>query len=303
MTVHAAPHPAARSTPDAVAGPRRRHPLCGVSLTARGRALLGLLALVAAPLTAQSTGRLTGVVYDRSTGAPVVEATVVFLGDGRSTTTDSAGAFRFERLPMGVLRFLVRAKGFPSAGLMLPFAKGEAMERRVELDSSAAAAATLPPRPPAGGAAGSAVSASSSAQALPTVAVAAEASRGPRYANFERRRRTGSGQYVVAEEIEKGGFNSLQDIARTLRGVTVSCSGGMGCQIQMTRAPMRCKPEYIVDDNVDNEFGPSVAVRDIEALEFYTGASDVPGEYAGRNAGCGVVVIWTKSGPPRRKKL
>ena len=107
----------------------------------------------------------------------------------------------------------------------------------------------------------------------------------------------------MAEEIEKGGFNSLQDIARTLRGVTVSCSGGMGCQIQMTRAPMRCKPEYIVDDNVDNEFGPSVAVRDIEALEFYTGASDVPGEYAGRNAGCGVVVIWTKSGPPRRKKL
>jgi hypothetical protein len=186
---------------------------------------------------------------------------------------------------------------------MLPFAKGEAMERRVELDSSAAAAAAASATPRASSAGAPTGNAAAGAQALPTVAVAAEASRGPRYANFERRRRTGSGQYVVAEEIEKGGFNSLQDIARTLRGVTVSCSGGMGCQIQMTRAPMRCKPEYVVDDNVDNEFGPSVAVRDIEALEFYTGASDVPGEYAGRNAGCGVVVIWTKSGPPRRKKL
>ena len=266
--------------------------------------LLTAVCVLGTPLAAQSTGRLTGAVHDRSTGAPLADATIVFLGDGRSVTTDSAGAFRIERLPMGVLRFLVRAKGFPSAGLVLPFAKGETMERRVELDSSAAtaAAAAAPARPTAGSGAATTGTAAG-AQALPTVAVAAEASRGPRYANFERRRRTGSGQYVVAEDIEKGGFNSLQDIARTLRGVTVSCSGGMGCQIQMTRAPMRCKPEYVVDDNVDNEFGPSVAVRDIEALEFYTGASDVPGEYAGRNAGCGVVVIWTKSGPPRRKKL
>ena len=85
--------------------------------------------------------------------------------------------------------------------------------------------------------------------------------------------------------------------------MNVECSGGaQGCQIRMVRAPMRCLPEYIVDDNVDNTFGPTVPVRDIEGLEVYTGAADVPGEYAGRNAGCGVIVIWTRSGPPRRPK-
>jgi hypothetical protein len=64
---------------------------------------------------------------------------------------------------------------------------------------------------------------------------------------------------------------------------------------------MHCRPDYVVDERVDNYFGPTVPIRDIEALEVYTGASDVAGEFAGRNAGCGVIVIWTKSGPSRRK--
>ena len=38
---------------------------------------------------------------------------------------------------------------------------------------------------------------------------------------------------------------------------------------------------------------------DIEGIEVYTGASDVPGEFAGSNSACGTVVIWTKSAPPR----
>jgi hypothetical protein len=64
---------------------------------------------------------------------------------------------------------------------------------------------------------------------------------------------------------------------------------------------MQCNPDYIVDEQVNNSFGPGIAIRDIEAIEVYTGPSDVPGEFAGRNAGCGVIVIWTKSGPGRRK--
>ena len=52
----------------------------------------------------------------------------------------------------------------------------------------------------------------------------------------------------------------------------------------------------VVDERVDNMFGPLVPVRDIQAIEVYTGASDVPGEFAGTNAGCGVIVIWTTNG-------
>lgn len=247
-----------------------------------------------ARLVAQAkNARVSGSVVDRSNGAPLAGATVVFLGDGRAQTTDSIGAFRFDKLPMGIARFLVRAEGFPAGALIVALAPGEVMDRRVELDSSAAAKAPPPPAAPA----------ASRGQMLAPVTVEAERSLGPRYANFERRRRTGGGQYLTREQIERGQFSTLQDIARSLRGVNVECSGGaQGCNIRMVRAPMRCLPEYIIDDNVDNIFGPTMPVRDIEGMEVYTGPADVPGEYAGRNAGCGVIVIWTKSGPPRKKK-
>jgi hypothetical protein len=258
-------------------------------------ALASALTIVATTATAQSgNGRLSGAVIDKSNGAPIGAATVVFLGDGRAITTDSLGTFRFEKLPVGILRFLVRAKGFPSAGLVLAFAKGDVMDKRVELDSSVAgrAADKAPPR----------VDSGARAQALPLVSVEAAPSLGPRFADFERRRKTGAGHYLVHDDIEKGGYSTLQDIARGLRGVAVECGGGLGCHIRMVRAPMQCLPEYVIDGNVDNTFGPTIPVRDIEAMEVYTGPTDVPGEFAGRNAGCGVIVIWTRSGPPKRSK-
>ena len=240
-------------------------------------------------------GRVSGAVVDHATGRPLLGVTVVSLHDGKAQTTDSSGAFRFERLPVGLLRFLFRAPGFPQQGLVVALVESERSEHRIELDSSAAArlADEAPPRQ----------AGDRHAQMLAPVVVAEAASLGPRFAAFERRQKTGAGQYVLRVDIEKTGANSLQDVVRTLRGVNLDCStGGAGCVIRMVRAPMRCLPEYIVDDVQDNEFGPSVAVRDIEAIEVYTGPTDVPGEYAGRNAGCGVIVIWTRSGPARRKK-
>ena len=256
---------------------------------------LGLLLASLTPSHADAQrrdGRLDGAVIDKSTGAPLAGVTVVNLLDGRSLITDSSGTFRFVKLPAGIARFLFRVEGFPQQGLVVALAQGEAMQRSVELDSTRTTA-TAPPPPPLP---------RSGVQQLALVTVAETPSLGPRYANFERRKKTGAGQYMVREQIEQMGANMLTDVVRSMRGVTLDCGGGRGCTIRMVRAPMQCPPEYVVDDNVDNMFGPTVPVRDIEAIEVYTGAADVPGEYAGRNAGCGVIVIWTKSGPPQRKK-
>ena len=259
-------------------------------------AVLGTVGLAcAAGLHAQKRdGRLLGAVFDRSTGQPLAGVTVVSLHDGKALMTDTSGTFQFERLPTGIVRFLFRLSGFPQQGLVVALAQGERMDRRIELDSTEAArlADSAPPPAPA-----------SRGQMLAPVVIAENASLGPRYASFERRRKTGAGQYLVRADIERVGANSLQDVVRTMRGVNLDCSmGGASCAIRMARAPMRCLPEYIVDDNVNNDFGPTVPVRDIEGIEVYTGPADVPGEYAGRNAGCGVIVIWTRSGPPRGKK-
>lgn len=230
----------------------------------------------------KGTGQVAGRVVDVTSGAVVASADIIHLGDERVVVSDSLGAFVFEKLPVGIVRLLVRGRGFPPLMVVVALARDESMSRLIELDST--------------------VVGRTAAQALPAVAVNALRAPMPRFVDFERRRKNGRGQYVVREDIEKAGHASLQDAMRGLRGVNVDCGGGgFGCAIRMARAPMRCHPDYIVDDRLDNLFGPSVAVRDIEGIEVYTGPSDVPGEYAGRSAGCGVIVIWTRTGPSRRK--
>jgi hypothetical protein len=231
-------------------------------------------------MAAQGSATVAGTVVDVTSGAVVASADILQLGAGRRVTSDSLGNFVFPNLPAGIVRFLVRARSFPSTLIAVALVKGESMSRVIQLDSTDVGR--------------------TAAQRLPAEAVVASRPPAPRYVDFERRRLTGRGQYLTREDLEKGRYGSLQDAMRTLRGVNVECGGGGGCAIRMSRAPMRCSPEYIVDERVDNMFGPSTAIRDIEGVEVYTGPSDVPGEFAGRNAGCGVIVIWTGAGPPRK---
>ena len=144
-------------------------------------------------------GRVSGAVVDHATGQPMLGVTVVSLHDGKAQTTDSSGTFRFERLPVGLARFLFRAPGFPQQGLVVALKESERSEQRIELDSSAAArlADEAPARQ----------SGDRHAQMLAPVVVAEAASMGPRYAAFERRQKTGAGQYVVRVDIEKAGAN------------------------------------------------------------------------------------------------
>jgi hypothetical protein len=241
-------------------------------------ALVGLLLVSPAVVGAQQ-GTIRGRVVDKSSNVGLPRVDIVLLGDNRQITTDSIGRYVFVALPAGSVRLLVRAPSFPATHVVIQLSVGQDLEHTIVLDSTAAGRA---------------------AQMLPAVAVTAPASVDRRLIDFERRRRTGRGHYLTRDEIERSGAYSLQDAVRPLRGVTVECGGGMGCFVRMVRAPMRCQPDYVVDRRVDNQFGPSTPVRDIEALEVYTGPSDVPGEFAGRTAGCGVIVVWTRAGPPAR---
>jgi hypothetical protein len=249
------------------------HPRLDLSL----RLLFAIALASSGALAQKGDSRLTGTVVDKVSRTPVAKVQIIYVGDSRSVVSDSIGRYTFDSLPSGIVRFAVRAPRYPVLTLTVALMPGESMAREIVLDSSSAG------------------------QVLPRVSIDAPPSLGPRFADFERRRVTGRGQYLTAEQIKKGDYNSLQDAMRNMRGVDVDCGGGLGCHIRMSRAPMQCNPDYIVDERVDNFFGPQIAIRDIEGLEVYTGATDVPGEFAGRNAGCGVIVIWTKSGPPRRK--
>ena len=243
------------------------------------------LAAVSSAGGAQS-GALSGRVLDNRTLRGVPNALIVFVADSRSVRSDSLGGYRFEPLPSGILRFTVRAPGFNTSTITVALTRGEQMERDIVLDSLGVTASP----------------GSSNAQKLPVVSVQAEPSMDPRFADFERRRRTGRGQYLGRREIENSNATSLQDAVRGMRGVTLDCAGALMCAVRMARAPAQCLPNFIVDGRTDNSFGPRTSVRDIEGIEVYTGPSELPGEYSGVENGCGAVIIWTRSAPPRRPK-
>ena len=248
------------------------------------RRLATALACVALPCgvsAAQTPAVLSGRVVDRASAASVVGATVSIIGSTRYAVTDSGGRFRFDVFPVGATRILVRSFPYRPFELSVRASENELVRVSIELDSS-----DVKTQP----------------RELPTVTVKAEPQASNyRLLDFNRRRITGRGQYLTDDQIKRSGAASLSDATRGMRGVEMTCNGNEWCHIHMVRAPKNCAPQFIVDGRVDNMFGPTTPIRDIVGLEVYTGPSDVPGEFAGTGAGCGVIVMWTRSGAETRR--
>jgi len=252
--------------------------------------LAGLFACASVPsrVVAQTnSATLSGHVTDRSTGKAIPKARVALLDQTRAVYTDSTGSYVLRELPSGPTQFVVGAPGYPDLHIIVELLEGQSRDRPVMLDSTA-------------------FGRMAAAQALPQVSVTERApAQNYRLVAFEERRRTGRGQYLTEEQIDQTGAYNLSDAVRTLRGIIYECGGPelgeRACYVRMSRAPMRCRPEIVIDEQTDNDFGLSTPIRDIVAIEVYTGPADVPGEFAGRNAGCGVIVVWTRAGPARSK--
>ena len=217
------------------------------------------------------------VVQKGDTSHALPGAQIILGSDARQAVTDSSGRYLLGGIPGGVHHVVVRALGFRPVEFSVTLHDGLQSLEDIQLD--------LAP----------------GVQELAPVTIAAPASKvSYRLVDFERRRQTGRGHYLDDIQIRQSGASRLSDLMRGMRGVTEHCAGS-GCTIQMVRARPGCDPDYIVDGRMDNMFGSSTPIRDIVGLEVYTGPSDVPGEFAGKSAGCGVVVIWTRAGPDNRR--
>ena len=218
------------------------------------------------------------VVQKGDTSQPVPGAQIILASNARHVVTDSSGSYLIGGIPTGVHHVLVRALGFRPVEFSVTLHEGLQSLEDIPLDVAAGV------------------------QELAPVAIVAPAAKvSYRLVDFERRRQTGRGHYLDDIQIRQSGASRLSDLMRGMRGVTEHCAGS-GCTIQMVRARPGCDPDYIVDGRMDNMFGSSTPIRDIVALEVYTGPSDVPGEFAGKSAGCGVVVIWTRAGPDNKRR-
>lgn len=243
--------------------------------------LLGLW-LLAAPQAAAQDGPASLWVTVRSeiTGRPLRGAEVTLLGVPFRWRTDENGVARLKGLAEGPQTIYAAALGHAPAEWAVVLAA----------EGTGVVALALGPEP----------------IALDPIRVRGareeQKDRGTMYLErrgFFRRQRTGFGAYLTRAELERDDPRSLSDAMRRISGMTVLPGRFSHGSVAMTRSlgSAFCSIRYVIDGIPTVGFNlDDVPVRDVEGIEIYRGASEIPAEFNSRRSGCGVIVIWTRPG-------
>ncbi len=234
--------------------------------------LVGLVGTtIPGPSSAQT---LRARVIDSELGNPVPGAAVRIGKDGPTLTTDSAGRVVGQQLPPGWTEITVKLIGYEPGVFDVRIPDSGSIEGVFPLNFNG--------------------------YLLPAVVVEAHAEAlSPRYTDFERRRHRALGAYLRWDELKKKGYGSVGDALRTVRGVRIQCNQQeFVCNAVMVRTP-QCAPTWYIDGVEARSFHENTPIADIYGIEVYRGAGEIPAEFAGSNAACGVIVVWTKSKPYR----
>ena len=237
-----------------------------------------LLATVIAVLTcapwASAQVTLHGQVLDSEMGSPLAGATIRIGTDSTAHKTDSAGVFLITGLRGGITDVRIQMIGFEEGLFRLRLPDSGVVQRQFSLDFNGFM--------------------------LPAVVVQARAEiLQPRYIDFERRRQRKLGAFLRWDDLKKAGYSSVGDALRTVRGVRIQCNqSAYECYAVMSRTP-NCHPVWYIDGIEVHSFHENTPIRDIYGIEVYRGTGEIPAEFTGSEAGCGVIVMWTKSRPYR----
>lgn len=217
-------------------------------------------------------------VTSRASGQPLMGAKVQIVGTSVAAVTDASGQLRLAGLPVGVQTVEVRRLGYATRLALVTLEPGRAASVAFRLD----------------------------VQAIPVaeIVVRGEQRRaGYNYLEsmgFNRRRKTGGGAFLTRADLAKHDMGYLSDALRRVAGMSFlpmgSGVGGAYVQVARNGNGRICPIQYYLDGvlvgpgfNIDD-----IATRDVEGLEVYKGASQIPPEFNRRTAGCGVIAVWTR---------
>jgi hypothetical protein len=117
---------------------------------------------------------------------------------------------------------------------------------------------------------------------------------------FYRRRDAGFGRFYDRRDIQGLGVHDLADMFLATPGIARRCVG-MNCNLFGHRGfagfdnPDGCEFQYFVDGVLGS--GPGGLGGDIgfvEAIEIYSGPSQLPPQFHGWGGACGAIVVWTQ---------
>jgi len=236
-----------------------------------------VLTLVVAGVGAETAGSqatIRGRVIDSEVGDPLPGAVVSIRGVSSTLVADTLGRFEAVGLPPGEAAVNIELIGYTPGLFRIRLAASDKVDQDFPLDFSG--------------------------HRLASVVVQARAERlMSRYVDFERRRQRRLGAYFRWDELKQGSYTSVGDALRTVRGVRIRCNQQTyECFAAMVRSP-QCLPTWWIDGIEVSSFHENTPIRDVYGIEIYRGTGEVPGEFSGSNAACGVIVMWTKSRPFR----
>lgn len=230
---------------------------------------------VRAPYTLR--GNVRAPDESRLVGAHVtmrIDAASTAIARGEALTDDN-GTFRFDRLPEGSARLIVRRLGFHPETLTVEVPQLPGGPVAILLDRSAQPLAPVVVR---------------EARRVPVVA-----------SPFERRRIAGFGHYITRAEIEHENPQRTTELLRRIPGVSLgSGDGSTGLRFRAGGGGAgTCEPVYFLDGSpmgagtLDLD---AVSPSSIEAIEVYNGAATVPAALRTMLApgGCGAIAVWSR---------
>jgi len=237
-----------------------------------------LAASLAAPAQAQNppaqaaspSAVVAGVVVDTA-GVPISHAVVSVIGQALRARTDSAGRFHLDSVQPGLRLFSVRALGYRPLIWSLTLQPGQRAHGRIGLKQI------------------------EEAVLLPELTVVGEQYVSSRMAGFYQREREGLGKYLDRAAIERRNAFATTDLLLGMAGVRVYKSNDPMASGEV--AFLRCERigVYVDGFRLWGDPGENLSLinpADVEAMEVYRGASELPAEFMSDD--CGAIVIWTR---------
>jgi len=235
----------------------------------------------------------SGTVQVDSTTQPIALADVTLVDIGVGTRANESGEFRMVDVPAGEHHLVVRRVGYSPVDTTLTFGSGQNVVRRIGL---------------------------SRATVLDSVRVIAEAT--PRaMRTFEEHRKLGLGHFYGRAELAKMENQTMGAVLRSLPGMRLM----VGISTQLWAASARDRATERTPDAADRKMGArracyavvylnnsvvyrgqngeplfdvnSIRPDQLEAIEYYASAVEVPIEYGSIDSLCGVLVLWTRRTP------
>jgi hypothetical protein len=229
--------------------------------------------------------RVFGRVFDEGSGDPVYDAEVLLSRAGLRAATNHHGMFVFPEVPPGDDTLKIRHLGYAEQTILVHLDPASAyrVEGRVSPDPI-------------------------EVEGIEVHGTSQDWFR--RMDGLKWRMDRGSeSDYILAEQLEVRNYPPVAEALRSVPGVTVR-RYGFDWKVIVSRCRrgdfLRSPSPVIYLDGIkvykpdrDGDLQSilsQITTMDIEAIEVYKGGASVPAAYAGSDAQCGVILIWSKRG-------